>query len=474
MRNLSTLPPSQRRYRWLQILLTIGLIVLTAGGVYVLVRDALNLNRVLGPVVLTHYAIVGELADLQRAILRMQVEVGHQLRVPGDDPQELAKRYATIKIQFNHTVVDFASPEGQLILNSTSQQLLTSLQGQIAVTDPLMEKLTQASATELAAVLLEFDNRLGEMDIVVKQLYEQQSQSQITSLGEASRIAQSSQLSLTLAGTALAIMGLLLFFFTRRALNTELQQAYALLQQEADRLQHLTGELQRRTAELHTVAEVSASVSAVLETGQFLWDVSNLTKERFGLYHSHIYLLNDAGDTLGLTAGAGEAGRQMVAEGRSIPLNREQSLVARAARERKGVIINDVTNAPDFLPNPLLPNTRSELAVPMIAGGKVIGVFDIQSDQVDRFTSANADIQTTLAAQIAVAVQNNRQFAQTRAQADLESLTNTIGQKIHQATSVEAVLQTAIREVGLALGATRVSAQLGKPAKVGIGSAVTV
>ena len=83
-----------------------------------------------------------------------------------------------------------------------------------------------------------------------------------------------------------------------------------------------------------------------------------------------------------LTAGAGEPGRMMVAEGRSIPLNREQSLVARAARERQGVTVNDVTQAPDFLPNPLLHDTRSELAVPMVVGGNVIGVFDIQSEQV--------------------------------------------------------------------------------------------
>ena len=91
---------------------------------------------------------------------------------------------------------------------------------------------------------------------------------------------------------------------------------------------------------------------------------------------------------------------------------REQSLVARAAREGKGVTVNDVTQAPDFLPNPLLPNTRSELAVPMIAGGNVIGVFDIQSEEVSRFTDTDINIQTTLAAQLATSIQNVRSFEQ--------------------------------------------------------------
>ncbi|MEP7133735.1 MAG: GAF domain-containing protein [Chloroflexota bacterium] len=186
----------------------------------------------------------------------------------------------------------------------------------------------------------------------------------------------------------------------------------------------------------------------------------DLTKERFNLYHSHIYLLDAAGKNLVLTAGAGEPGRIMTAEKRSIPLDREQSLVARAAREHKGVIVNDVTIAADFLPNPLLPDTRSELAVPMIAGGNVIGVFDIQSDQVGRFTESDVNIQTTLAAQISTSIQNVRSFEQSRKQAELESLVNTIGQRIQRTTSIEETLQTAIRELSSATGASRVKASI--------------
>ncbi|GAB4496507.1 MAG: hypothetical protein OHK003_01880 [Anaerolineales bacterium] len=150
----------------------------------------------------------------------------------------------------------------------------------------------------------------------------------------------------------------------------------------------------------------------------------------------------------------------MAAEKRSIPLNREQSLVARAAREQRGVTVNDVTQSPDFLPNPLLPDTHSELAVPMVVGNTLIGVFDIQSEVVGRFTEADINIQTILAAQLASSIQNARSFERSKAQADIETLVNTISQKIQRAATVEDTLQTAIRELGLALGASRVKANL--------------
>ncbi len=219
--------------------------------------------------------------------------------------------------------------------------------------------------------------------------------------------------------------------------------------------------LDKRATQLELVARVSAAASTIIDTDRLLQEVVDLTKQSFNLYHAHIYLLNNTSDTLILSSGAGEVGKQMVAEGRSIPLNREQSLVARAARNRAGVIVNNVHNDPDFLPHPLLPETLSELAVPMIVGAKVIGVFDVQSNQVDHFTDEDIRIQTTLAAQVAVAVQNANTYSKAQQQAERETALNVIGQKIQSATSVEAVLQIAARELGRALNAPLTIAQLG-------------
>ncbi|MAT95693.1 MAG: hypothetical protein CL608_00885 [Anaerolineaceae bacterium] len=164
----------------------------------------------------------------------------------------------------------------------------------------------------------------------------------------------------------------------------------------------------RRATELETVANVSAVASAALEPDELMEQVVDLTKARFNLYHAHLYLLNENKTNLILTSGAGEIGTKMVAEGRRISMTQEQSLVARAARTRTGVVINDVQAEPGFLPHPLLPETRAEMAVPLVVGEEVLGVLDVQADSVDRFTSEDINIFTTLASQIAVALQNAR------------------------------------------------------------------
>ncbi len=209
---------------------------------------------------------------------------------------------------------------------------------------------------------------------------------------------------------------------------------------------------QKMANDLGVVATVGIATATITEAQKLLQEVVDLAKKSFNLYHAHIYLLNESGDTLVLTAGAGETGRQMVSEGRTIPFDREQSLVARAARSQAGVVVNDVTLDPDFLPNPLLPDTRAEMAVPMMVGGKVVGVLDVQSEQVNRFTEVDVNIKTTLAAQVAVALQNSRSFAQAQQEAEREAVLNQISQKIQSAPTVEIALQTAARELGRALG----------------------
>ena len=173
--------------------------------------------------------------------------------------------------------------------------------------------------------------------------------------------------------------------------------------------------LAQRANQLETVAVVSSTASTVLNPDELLQSVVDLTKERFKIYHTHIYLADQSWNTLLLAAGAGEVGRQMVAAGHAIQMDDEKSLMARATRAHSAIIVNDVRSDPDFLPNPFLPETRSEMAVPMISGDKVIGVFDVQSDLVGHFTTEDANIYTTLASQVAVALQNARLYMEQSA-----------------------------------------------------------
>ncbi len=168
--------------------------------------------------------------------------------------------------------------------------------------------------------------------------------------------------------------------------------------------------------ELETVAKVSAEAATNLDTEAVLWSAANLVKETFGRYHAHIYLLDDAGEMLVLAAASGEVGKQQVAAGHRIPLNRESSLVARAARTRRGFYVNDVNSEAGFMPNPLLPDTCAELAVPMLVGDTLIGVLDVQDDETGAFSDMAMQAKSALANQLAVAIQNTRFFQEAREQ----------------------------------------------------------
>lgn len=206
--------------------------------------------------------------------------------------------------------------------------------------------------------------------------------------------------------------------------------------------------LVKRAAELQTVARVGTAASTILEIDKLLQEVVDLTKSSFDLYHAHVYLFNQERDRLVLAAGAGQIGQQMIEKGWSIPLEREHSLVARAARSRQGVVVNDVRQEPDFLPNPLLPHTRAEMAIPLIVGNQVLGVLDVQADTAGRFTEEEVRIKTILAGQVAVALQNARSFAEEQqAQHKLSKrideldCLNDLGREIAETPPVPKLLQ---------------------------------
>ncbi len=204
-----------------------------------------------------------------------------------------------------------------------------------------------------------------------------------------------------------------------------LRQVVSLL---AGRIENVRSfeQIQRRAVELQAVAEVSAAATTVLDQTDLLQNVSNLTRDRFELYHAHIYLMNEARNTLVLAAGAGDVGERMTAAGHSIPYDRERSLVARAARTQQGVIINNVMQEANFLPNPLLPKTRSELAVPIMLGNEVLGVLDVQADVINQFTLDDARVMATLADQVAVALSNARAFQRVQeAREEVDRIYNT-------------------------------------------------
>ncbi|MCI0353082.1 MAG: GAF domain-containing protein, partial [Acidobacteriales bacterium] len=217
------------------------------------------------------------------------------------------------------------------------------------------------------------------------------------------------------------------------------------------RIRETLSVVEARSRDLQTVADVNAQISTILDVERLLQDVVDLTKERFRLYHSHIYMVNESGDTLELTSGAGHVGRQMVAEVRTIALDNPQSIVARSASTRKPVTVQDVRQSATFLPHPLLPDTRSELAVPLSARGQVLGVLDVQSDTPDYFTAEAVGVIELMADQIATALSNARLYEIAERSSRHERALGSIDRHIQGAADVDEILQVAVRELGKAL-----------------------
>ena len=224
---------------------------------------------------------------------------------------------------------------------------------------------------------------------------------------------------------------------------------------------------EKRASELETVAHVSTAASTILQPEALLQSVVDLTKRSFDLYHVHIYLFDDREENLVLTAGAGEIGKKMVAENWRISLNRQQSLVARSARLRESMIVDDVYQDVDYLPNPLLPETRAEVAIPMMVGDQVLGVMDLQASSIHYFKEEDVRIYSMLAAQVAVAMQNARQYdktqralAQTQRQAQRMALLAHISEKITVADSLDEIYQIAANETTQLFPSDRVTLSL--------------
>lgn len=229
-----------------------------------------------------------------------------------------------------------------------------------------------------------------------------------------------------------------------------------------DQLQSLVGNLEERIAErtraIETSMEVSRSLSNLLEPQQLLAQVVEQVQTAFNYYHVHIYVLDEANDVLNLASGTGEAGYAMMLSKHQIRLG--QGLVGQAAARGRPLLIPDVTQTPDWIPNALLPETKSEAAIPIKVGEKVLGVLDVQHNMVNGILDLDADLLQSIASQVGVAMRNAHLFAQVNERANRESIVNQIGQEIQFAPDIESVLQIAARQIGERLGVQRASVQL--------------
>ncbi|MCZ7547256.1 MAG: GAF domain-containing protein [Anaerolineae bacterium] len=230
--------------------------------------------------------------------------------------------------------------------------------------------------------------------------------------------------------------------------------------------QQLLNTLERRSLQLQAGAEVSEVANALLDLEALQQRVVDLIRERFDLYYVGFFLVDQNGQPDGepgqwavLRAGTGEAGRAMLARHHKLEVGGE-SMIGWCVANAKARVALDIGDEAVRFENPLLPETRSEMALPLIARARVIGALTIQSTAPAAFSDEDIAALQTMANQIAVAIENARLFEVARQRAASEELLNRVAGQLQEHTDLEAMLHVTMRELGQALGARRARACL--------------
>ena len=198
-----------------------------------------------------------------------------------------------------------------------------------------------------------------------------------------------------------------------RTSNKELQE---LNQNLEERVSSRTIELEmanqrheKRARQFEAIAQVARATTAAMELQDLLPRLVEVISQQFGFYHAGIFLLDEERDYAVLRAANSEGGKRMLQRGHRLAFG-QTGIVGHVAATGTPRIALDVGDDAVYFDNPDLPQTRSELALPLRAGSEIIGVLDVQSTQSNAFQPEDVEVLTTLADQVTIAIQNARSF----------------------------------------------------------------
>jgi GAF domain-containing protein/CheY-like chemotaxis protein len=229
----------------------------------------------------------------------------------------------------------------------------------------------------------------------------------------------------------------------RRHTEREIRVYQSLADQAAITIENLRlyDEAERRARQLATAAQVGQAASSILQIDELLPQMVDLIKNSFGYDQVQIFLVSEDGKNALLKASTGEAGRQLLAIGHYLPVG-SYSVIGTVTSTGKPSIALDTADARVVhKPNPYLPNTRSEMAIPLIAKGKILGALDVQSNQPGAFTDADLRVLSILADQMAVAIENASLFELSQQRSEEMSFLFTVANEATTANQLDAMLQ---------------------------------
>ncbi|OQY35892.1 MAG: hypothetical protein B6I38_00980 [Anaerolineaceae bacterium 4572_5.1] len=186
--------------------------------------------------------------------------------------------------------------------------------------------------------------------------------------------------------------------------NRELENIRATLEQ---RIANRTSKLEQQAVQLQIATEVGRAATTIRDIKKLLPQVAQLIGESFGFYHIGIFLISANNEYAVLKAATSEGGQKMLDRGHRLKIG-GFSIVGHVTAKREARIALDVGEDAVFFDNPDLPETRSEMALPLIAGDELLGVIDVQSKREAAFSNEDISVLQTLADQIAIAIENAR------------------------------------------------------------------
>jgi PAS domain S-box-containing protein len=175
----------------------------------------------------------------------------------------------------------------------------------------------------------------------------------------------------------------------------------------------LLTDISYRSTQLQTIAEISKSISTFLDLDGLTNQAVHVIRDRFDLYYVGLFLVDEAHEYAVLRAATGEAGQTMLKEGHKLGIN-HQSMVGWSITNAQARIAQDIAGEAIHFDNPHLPETRSELALPLISRDQCIGALTVQSEQKNAFSYEDTVVLQTMADQLTIAIQNARSYEELK------------------------------------------------------------
>jgi GAF domain-containing protein len=218
----------------------------------------------------------------------------------------------------------------------------------------------------------------------------------------------------------------------------------------------LINESKQTALQFETAAEIARDISSSLDLDELLQKAVELIRSRFDFYHAAIFLKDLPGESVVIREATGEAGAQMKRAGHKHSVG-AKSVVGFVAGKGEALIVNDTSRDATFYPNPLLPETHAEAAMPLKVGDRIVGVLDVQSKQAYAFAEDNLRTLQILSDQLAIAVVNTELFAETQEHLAQHRLLHHITTTAASGTTLDEALQSAVNGLQVTLGGDRVS-----------------